>query len=152
MTLPVKNQVYDLYIALEAVVDPSTFVTNPTIEAGDFQVSTDGSALANLTTLPVVDPAGSTGVKVQLTAAEMNGAKVQVFAEDQAGAEWSPVHIFIDVPEGSSESVYDILTGDHIEDATSITINKKNTMTPVLQKDISGSLLANTVTIRTTEA
>jgi hypothetical protein len=60
----------------------------PTIAAGDFKVSTDGGALANLTTLPVVTLDGSKMVKFSLSAAEMNGDDITVIDDRPAQTEW----------------------------------------------------------------
>lgn len=150
--VPVQGVAYEFYIALVDSNAPETFIEDPTIEAGDFQVSTDGGAFANLTTLPVVSPAGSRNVLVSLSATEMNGEKVTVQAVDQAGSEWEQAIFTIDVPEGSVESVYDIQTGDHVETSTNITIRKRGTATAVLEKDITGSLLDPDVTITTTDS
>lgn len=66
----------------------TTWKTTPTIAAGDFKVSKDGGALANLTTLPSESPAGSGIVAVALSATEMTADRVTVKAHDAAGAEW----------------------------------------------------------------
>jgi len=62
---------------------------NPTLAAGDFKVSIDGGALANLTTLPTVTPAAGRQVKVTLSIAEMTGDNITVQCVDAAGAEWA---------------------------------------------------------------
>jgi predicted pyridoxine 5'-phosphate oxidase superfamily flavin-nucleotide-binding protein len=64
------------------------FQANPTLAAGDVKVSKDGGALANLSTLPAVTPAGSKMVKVTLSGAEMTADNVTVVFSDAAGAEW----------------------------------------------------------------
>lgn len=151
MAEPVKGVAYDFYMSLDAQAT-SGFQDDPTIEAGDFQISKDGGAFSNLTTLPTVTPSGSPSVRVQLSATEMDADKVYIVAEDQSGAEWNVAVVFIDVPEGSSQSVLDILEGDHRETSTSAVIYKKNTTTPVLSKTVSGSLLNSAVTITTTES
>jgi hypothetical protein len=65
------------------------FQVNPTLAAGDFQISKDGGAFVNLVTLPVVSPAGSRQVQIALTAAEMTAERVTVQAIDQVGGEWT---------------------------------------------------------------
>ncbi|MCP5094099.1 MAG: hypothetical protein GY943_00950, partial [Chloroflexi bacterium] len=70
---PKKNTAYVFYVSLRSQADTKLFQTAPTLAAGDVQVSTDGGALGNLGTLPVVTPAGSKMVKVTLSAAEMDG-------------------------------------------------------------------------------
>ena len=152
MAEPIKGVAYNFFLSLVDAADPAKFKSNPTLAAGDFQVSKDGGAFANLATLPAVLPASSVSVSVGLSATEMTADKVFIKAIDQAGAEWEDLVAFIDVPVSSSETAVDILEGDHIENSTSLIINKKGTLTPVLNKQIKGSLLVPSVTISTLEA
>jgi hypothetical protein len=92
---PKKNTQYVFYAALVSQADTKAFQSNPTIATGDFKVSTDGSALQNLNTLPSVDPASSKLVKFTLSASEMNGDNVQIVGSDAAGAEWCDIVINI---------------------------------------------------------
>ncbi len=86
---PVKNEDFIAYVALEDAVKPGSFKAAPTIAAGDFQVSKDGAALANLATLPSVLPAASVWVKITLSATEMNADNVSVQCIDQTSPkEW----------------------------------------------------------------
>jgi hypothetical protein len=86
---PVKNEDFVCRIALEDYVNPGNFKSSPTIAAGDFQVSKDGGAFANLTTLPTVAPAASEMVTISLSATEMNADNVVVRCKDQtAPKEW----------------------------------------------------------------
>lgn len=96
MSTPKKNVAYTFYTSL---IDSATgdFKANPTIATGDFKVSIDGGTFTNLTTLPVVDPSGSIGVKIDLSADEMNGNKLMVQGIDVAGDEWSDILVFLDV-------------------------------------------------------
>ena len=65
-------------------------------------------------TLPVVTPAGSVSVRVDLSVAEMNGDKVIVRAKDVAGNEWNESVIFLDVPVGDAgDLVLDAMMADH---------------------------------------
>lgn len=84
---PVKNAAYTFRCVLFAQLD-NQIKSNPTIASGDWKVSTDGAAFANLATLPDVDPDGSVQVKVSLSADEMNGDEIMVTAIDAAGDEW----------------------------------------------------------------
>lgn len=87
---PVKNQDFELHIALEDFVNPGSFKSNPTIAAGDFKVSKDGGALSNLTTLPAVEPASSVMVLLVLSSTEMNADSVVVVGVDQTSPkEWA---------------------------------------------------------------
>lgn len=78
---------------------------NPTIAAGDFKVSIDGGATANLATLPVVTPAGGKSIKFTLSAAEMTGDNIQIIGSDVAGAEWCD---FLNNIQTSSRQVDDL--------------------------------------------
>ncbi len=100
MPLPQKGVAYVFYTSLVDALDPDSFVSNPTIAAGDFQVSKDGGAFANLTTLPFVAPAGSISVEIPLSADEMNAAKAVVKMLDVAGGQWLAINTFIDIPTG----------------------------------------------------
>jgi len=95
MPTPKKNVAYSFPTAL---IDTITgrFKANPTIAAGDFKVSIDGGAFANLATLPVVEPAGSVRVLLSLSQAEMNGDKISITCIDVAGYEWDDQLIYID--------------------------------------------------------
>lgn len=111
MSSPKRNVAYEFDIALVDSSDTGSFLANPTIAAGDFKVSTDNGALGNLSTLPVVDPAGSIIVKINLSAAEMNGDKIMVQCIDAAGNEWDDVLIFI-------EATVDIDVDGNVDDTT----------------------------------
>lgn len=90
-------------------------LTNPTIAAGDFKVSTDGGALANLTNLPAVTPAASGIVEITLTAAEVGSEHFSVVAIDAAGDEWKPVYyheVISNAQGGGSGATF---TDGHIE-------------------------------------
>jgi len=144
----IKNQIYVFYIALS---EGGQFKVNPTIAVGDFQVKTGSGAYANLLTTPVVEPAGSSTIKVTLSAAEMNDDKVMVLAHDEVGNEWLDSFVFIDTETGSISDAVDILEGDHVETKNRLIINKKGTATPIVDKVITGSLLSDGVTIATVD-
>lgn len=85
---PKKNTAFIMYVGLVSQADTRLIQSNPTIAAGDFKVSIDGAALANLGTLPAVTPGSSRMVKITLSADEMNGDNITVVCADAAGAEW----------------------------------------------------------------
>lgn len=85
---PLKNQAYTFAVGLRSQADTKLLQGSPTLAAGDFKVSIDGGALANLATLPTVTPAAGKRVQISLSAAEMNGDNITVIASDAAGAEW----------------------------------------------------------------
>lgn len=152
MALPKKGVGYVFYLGLQNASDPSQFKVNPTIAAGDFKISKDGGAFVNLTNTPIVWPAGSNTVRITLTDTEMNADKVSISGIDVSGMEWIEVLATLDIPTGNIEAAVDILEGDHIESNESLVINKKGTTTPVLNKQIKGSLLQPDIEIRTEEA
>jgi len=134
MPEPVKGEAYEFFISVTDINDPQFFIVNPTIAAGDFKISVDGGAFANLATLPVVTPAGSSLVKINLNVAEMSGDKIVVTGRDAVGEEWGDMYAFIDAPGGTSESVLDIIEGDHRESSVNLKIFKKGTANIVLEK------------------
>lgn len=83
------------YVSLVSQTNTKLMQVNPTIAAGDFKVSIDGGALANLGTLPAVTPAGGSIVKLTLSIAEMAGAAATVVCSDAAGAEWCDLTVNI---------------------------------------------------------
>ncbi len=105
MSSPKKNVAYEFSVSLIDSADTGAFKVNPTIASGDFKVSTDNGALANLGTLPSVDPAGSIIVKITVAQAEMNGDKIIVQCIDAAGAEWDDLMIFIDATAANVDDV-----------------------------------------------
>ena len=92
-----KNQAYTFKTALLGI--GGGFQVNPTIEAGDFKISTGGANYANLTTTPVVEPAGSISVKVSLTDDEINADEIVIHAKDVEGDEWVETVITIETDE-----------------------------------------------------
>jgi hypothetical protein len=93
---PVKNEDFSFRLAVEDFANPGNFRSNPTIAAGDFQISKDGGAFANLTNLPAVEPASSRWIEVILTSTEMNADTVVVQAVDQTSPkEWADFGICI---------------------------------------------------------
>ncbi len=83
---PRRGAQYIFYASLVSQADTKLFQANPTIASGDFKVSIDGGALANLATLPSVLPASSKLVLFTLSAAEMTGDNIMIVASDAAGA------------------------------------------------------------------
>ena len=104
-SIPIRGNAYVLYLSLVDANDPTRFKANPTIEAGDFQISKDGGPFLNLETTPEVRPSGDVAVKVSLSPSEMNSNKVSILGKDQAGEEWQEVSVFIDAPSGTTTIV-----------------------------------------------
>lgn len=89
---PKKNSAFIIYVGLPSVGTPGAFQSSPTIASGDFKVSKDGAAYANLTNLPA---ATSQGVQLSLTSTEMNADNVSIICHDAAGSEWLDVFVNI---------------------------------------------------------
>jgi hypothetical protein len=67
-----------------------SFKSSPTISAGDFKISKDGGAFANLTNLPTVTPSGGVAVQLNLTATEMTADQVVITGIDATSPkEWA---------------------------------------------------------------
>jgi len=92
---PKKNAAFTFYVSLTSQASPNNFQASATLAAGDVKVAIDNGSFNNLTTLPVVTPAGSKTIKVDLSADEMNGDNIQVLFSDAAGAEWADLMVNI---------------------------------------------------------
>lgn len=75
------------------------FKASPTLAAGDFKITKDGGALANLATLPTVSPAASKIVDVTWSATEATSTRFAIIASDAAGAEWDDAIIAIETDD-----------------------------------------------------
>lgn len=115
MADPKKNSAYTLRIGLIDVANRPHFKVNPTLAAGDFKVSIDGGALANLATTPVVEPSGSSIVKVSLSASEMNGDGIAIVAKDAAGNEWDDAIIYISTTDAAQVQVVTTVNAADVE-------------------------------------
>jgi hypothetical protein len=98
---PVKNEDFEIQVALEDYWNPGTFKANPTLATGDVKISKDGGALANLATLPVVEPASGALVTLALSSTEMNADIVSIVFIDQTNPkEWAD--LVISIPTASA--------------------------------------------------
>lgn len=87
---PKRGEDFQFPITLEDYANPGNLKANPTIAAGDFKISKDGGAFANLNTLPTVTPASGVRVVVLLSATEMTADDVLVVWQDQTNPkEWA---------------------------------------------------------------
>ena len=104
---PKRGVEYIFYVGLVSQADPKLLKANPTLAAGDVQISKDGGAFANLTTLPAVTPASGKAVKVTVSATEMTSDNATIVFSDAAGAEWCDLIINIAT---SAQQVDDLAT------------------------------------------
>ena len=131
---PLRNIAYSFYISLVAQSDIKLFRINPTIEVGDVKVSVDGGAFTNITALPIVTPAGSKGVKVDLSNTEMNGDHVLIQFNDASGGQWCDTIVEIrplDMP--LSDAVWE---------------SAARTLTQVITPAGEADVVNNTITLR----
>lgn len=104
---PKRGAEYIFYVGLVSQADAKLLKGSATLAAGDVQVSKDGGAFANLTTLPAVTPAAGKGIKVTLSATEMTADNVTVVFSDAAGAEWCDLVVNI---QTSAQQIDDLAT------------------------------------------
>lgn len=119
--VPAKRGVaFRTWVSLVSRASRPQFQVNPTLAAGDVKVSKDGGALANLTTLPVVTPAASAIVQVDLSATEMTADVVTVVFSDAAGAEWDDATLVIPtVARQIDDLMFPVVSGRGVDvDAT----------------------------------
>lgn len=80
---PKKGQAFSFTINVNQLGIEGQFKVNPTITAGDWMISKDGGAYANLANLPTLTPAGSDTILISLTEtagtnSEMNADRVHI--------------------------------------------------------------------------
>jgi len=136
---PQKGQPFVFYLSLVSQADTKLFQTNPTLAAGDFKITKDGGALADLAVLPTVEPAMSKSVKVSLSGTEMTADNILMIASDQAGAQWADLAVNIQpglgvsyYPVGAIEFTYTVtnsVSGDPI-DGVEVWISTDNPASP----------------------
>ena len=102
---PIKNAAYTFSVALVAQASRPSFKADPTLASGDFKVSKDGGAFADLASLPTIAPAAGRNVEVALSADEMNADRVVVQCVDAAGAEWDDVMVSIETETANLTTV-----------------------------------------------
>lgn len=158
---PVKGVSYTFYISLESQTSPGTFQSNPTIVAGDFNISKDDGTFAALTTTPTVDPSSSVQVKVQLSGTEMNADHISFIAEDAAGDEWFSQRVDIHtirLPAGQasgtpSTTVIDtdltVATDDQFNDQYILFLNGDNAGVSRKISDYDGTTTLGEITVAT---
>lgn len=90
---PKRATAHKFYVALVDQSNTKLLKANPTLAAGDVQVSKDGGAFANIATLPSANPASGRALMVDLSATEMTADNVVVQFVDAAGAEWCDLFV-----------------------------------------------------------
>ncbi len=101
LTGPARGKAFIVYVCLRSQADSKLLITPPTIETGDFKISKDGGAFANLATLPTVTPSGGVAVKVEISATEAEADNILVVWQDQSSTkEWCSDYIDIQTAPG----------------------------------------------------
>ncbi len=85
---PKRGVAFKMYVGLVDQSNTKLLKANPTIASGDFQISKDGGAFTNLTTLPSANPASGRAVMIDLSASEMTADNIVIQCVDGSGAEW----------------------------------------------------------------
>src|SRR3990172_343373 len=152
----VKNHAsgFIFYVGLVSQADTKLLKSSPTLAAGDFKVSIDGGALANLGTLPTVTPASGRMVKITLAQAEINGDNITVVCNDAAGAEWCDLIINIQTvprrfddlasPATSGRSI--VVDANGLVDANTVKVGPTGTGTAQTARDVGASVLLSSGT------
>lgn len=149
--VPAKVSTQFIFFAsLVSQANTKIMQVNPTIASGDFKVSIDGGALANLATLPTVTPAGGSMVKFTLSTAEMAGANATVVCLDAAGSEWCDLTINIPTaarqiddlayPATSGRSM--VVDAAGLVDANVVKLGPTGAGTAQTAKDVGGAVPA----------
>jgi len=124
---PKINTAFTFYMPLRTA-GAAAWKSNPTIAAGDFNVSKNGGAEAALTTTPTV-MADTYWVKFALSASEMNSPIVQIRCHDVAGAEWDDTgEIIVTTTAGSGSGVVVSASATLVVDTTDLA----NQISPIL--------------------
>ncbi len=153
-TIPKNAIEWITYISLVSTASRPDLQANPTIAAGDFQVSTDGSAFTNLDSIPVVTPASGVMVKLTLSIAEMTGDNVTVKCIDAAGGEWDDLMLSVHPATRKLEDLGFPTTSGRSLDVSlggEAGVDWANVGSPTTAVDLSGTdiQLCDTVTVNT---
>lgn len=111
-TPPKKNVAFAFKVGLVDQADTKKLKAAPTLAAGDFKISKDGGAFADLATLPTVTPAAGAAVLISLSSTEMNADDIVITCIDAAGAEWCDQLINLQTTaRGIDDLAYPAVTG-----------------------------------------
>lgn len=143
-----------LYTGLIDQSNTKLLKSTPTLAAGDFKVSIDGGALANLGTLPTVTPAAGRQIKITLSQSEVNGDNITIQCVDAAGAEWCDQIINIQTaarhvddlafPATTGRSM--VVDASGLVDANAVKLGPTGSGTAQTARDVGASVLLSTGT------
>ncbi len=111
--VPISGSGYTFTVSLFSQAT-GEILDNPTLDAADFSISTDGGGYSSLSSAPTVTPASSGIVEINLTASEVGTSHFTVKISDDAGAEWKTMlyheSVGIDSGTGGSGSISHVIT------------------------------------------
>ena len=145
--LPKRGVAWIGYIGLVSQADTKLLIASPTLAAGDFKISKDGGATANLTTLPTNTPAASSQIKISLSATEMEADNVSIIGIDAAGAEWCSFHLNIQTATRAAEDLaFPTVTGRSLDVSAGgeAGIDWNNIGSPTTTLALTGTTIATT--------
>lgn len=149
---PKRATEFIFYIGLTSQADTKVFQSNPTLATGDVKISKDGGALADLNTLPDVDPNSSKLVKVLVSASEMTADNIQIVFSDASGAEWCDLIVNI---QTSARQVDDLAypqtsgRGTLVAADGSVSPNWADVKSPTTTVNLSGTTVKTATDIAT---
>ncbi len=149
---PKRWAAFVMYTSLVSQADTRLLKSAPTLAAGDFKVSIDGGAFANLATLPTNTPGGVL-VKISLSSGEMTGDNISVVCSDAAGAEWCDQIINIqtsvrqidDLAYPSTSGRFLTVDAAGLVDANTVKLGPSGGGTAQTARDIGTSVVASSV-------
>ncbi len=144
-----KNTAFIFYASLVSQANTKIMQVNPTLAAGDFNITGDGVSVGAFGTTPAVTPAASRLVKFSLASGEMNYDNVTITCSDAAGAEWCDLVINIQTaarqvddlayPATSGRSL--VVDANGLADANAVKCGATGAGTAITARDIGASVL-----------
>jgi len=111
--LCVAGQTYTLEFSLEDQSNAGLWKANPTLAAGDFQISVNGAGFENVDNIPTVAPAAGRRVALVIAAAETTaagaGGLIYIAGVDASGDQWYDISFSVRVHAATGDAA---LTGD----------------------------------------
>jgi len=118
--LCVAGQTYTLEFSLEDQSNAGLWKANPTLAAGDFQISVNGAGFENVDNIPTVAPAAGRRVALVIAAAETTaagaGGLIYIAGVDASGDQWYDISFSVRVHAATGDAA---LTGDAMTLASS---------------------------------
>lgn len=145
--LPKRGVAFITYMGLVSQADTKLLIASPTLAAGDFKISKDGGATANLATLPTNTPAASSQIKISISATEMEADNVTIVGIDAAGAEWCSFCLNIQTATRAAEDLAFPTTSGRSIDVTAggtVGVDWANVEAPTTTLALTNTTIATT--------